>query len=116
MQIGYPFRIDSAGHTALAGREAHIRAMIEQVLFTVPGERVNRPDFGTGLRQYLFSAENDETLTAVQFLVEGALQQWLGDLIEVYGVEVHSEDSTMTVAVSYQVRATNRAAVAEFRV
>jgi phage baseplate assembly protein W len=115
MQISYPFRIDSAGHTAGAGREAHIRAMIEQVLFTVPGERVNRPDFGTGLRQYLFGAESDETLTAVQFLVQGALQQWLGDVIEIYGVEVRGEDSTMTVAVRYRLRETGRAAVAEFR-
>lgn len=116
MQIGYPFRIDSAGHTAEAGREAHIRSMIEQVLFTVPGERVNRPDFGTGLRQYLFVGESDETLTAVQFLVQGALQQWLGDVIDIYAVDVQGQDSTMTVAVSYRLRATNQPAVAKFQV
>jgi phage baseplate assembly protein W len=116
MEVGYPFRIDSAGHTAAAGREAHIRGMIEQVLFTVPGERVNRPDFGTGLRHYLFAAESDEALTAVQFLVQGALQQWLGDIIEVHGVEVRSEESTLIVSVRYRTRAIGRAAVAEFRV
>lgn len=116
MEVGYPFRIDSAGHTAGAGREAHIRGMIEQVLFTMPGERVNRPDFGTGLRHYLFAAESDETLTAVQFLVQGALQQWLGDIIEVHGVEVRGEESTMIVSVRYRIRDISRAAVAEFRV
>lgn len=115
MQLGFPFRIDSAGRTARDGREAHVRAMIEQVLFTVPGERVNRPDFGTGLRQYLFGVDSDETLTAVRFLVQGALQQWLGDLIEVYGVEVRGEESTMTVTVRYQLRETGQPLVAEFR-
>lgn len=116
MQVGYPFRIDGAGRTSQAGREAHIRGMIEQVLFTAPGERVNRPDFGTGLRQYLFGAASDETLTAVQFLVQSALQHWLGDLIEVYGVEVTGEDSTMTVMVRYRLRDAGQALVAEFRV
>lgn len=116
MQLGFPFRIDSAGRTARDGREAHVRAMIEQVLFTVPGERVNRPDFGTGLRQYLFGVDSDETLTAVRFLVQGALQQWLGDLIEVYDVDVRGEDSTMAVVVRYRLRETSQSAVAEFRV
>lgn len=116
MNIAYPFRIDSAGRTARDGHEAHIRGMIEQVLFTIPGERVNRPDFGTGLRQYLFGVESDEMLTAVQFLVQGALQQWLGDLIEVYAIDVRSEDSSMTVAVRYRLRESSQRAVAEFRV
>lgn len=114
MDLAYPFRVDRAGRTAEAAREAHIRQMIEQVLFTVPGERVNLPEFGTGLRNYLFAAESDETLTAVQFLVEGALTQWLGDLIEVQGVEVSPIDSTMAVQIRYCVRDTRRAAVADF--
>ncbi len=115
MALAYPFRIDRAGRTAEAGHEAHIRHMIEQVLFTVPGERVNLPAFGTGLRTYLFAGESDETLTAVQFLVEGALNQWLGDLIELLGVEVAPSDSAMVVHVRYRTRDTGRAAVAAFR-
>jgi phage baseplate assembly protein W len=89
--------------------------MIEQVLFTMPGERVNLPDFGTGLRNYLFAAQSDETLTAVQFLVEGALNQWLGEVIEVHGVDVRSDESAMVVQVRYRVRDTQRPAAAEFR-
>jgi phage baseplate assembly protein W len=116
MDLAYPFRIDSSGRTAGAGRNDHIRQMIEQVLFTAPGERVNRPDFGTGLRQYIFAGGGDETLTAVQFLVQAALQKWLGDVIEVEAVEVTSEDSTMAVVVRYRVRRSQQRTSAEFTI
>ena len=49
------------------------------MLFTAPGERVNRPDFGSGLLQLVFAPNSDELAGATQFLVQGALQQWLGD-------------------------------------
>src|SRR6266545_4420071 len=114
MDLAYPFRVDGAGRTAGAVRNDHIRQMIEQVLFTMPGERVNRPDFGTGLRQYIFAGESDETLTAVQFLVQGALQKWLGDVIEVEGVDVTSVDSSMSVSVRYRVLDSQQRGSAQF--
>jgi len=114
MELAYPFRVNGAGRTADAGRNDHIRQMIEQVLFTMPGERVNRPDFGTGLPQYIFAGAGDETLTAVQFLVQGALQKWLGDVIEVEGVDVSSVDSSMSVLVRYRVLASQQRASAQF--
>src|SRR3954453_14906994 len=80
MFFDYPFQIDGRGRTALTSDEEHIRDLIEQVLFTAPGERVNRPTFGSGLPQLLFMPTNDELVTATQFLVQGALQQWLGDI------------------------------------
>lgn len=103
MNIAYPFGISGAGRTAEAGRDQHIRQMIEQVLFTMPGERVNRPDFGTGIRQYLFAGASDETLVATQFMIQGALQKWLGDMIEVDGIDVSGEDSNLSVSVRYRV-------------
>ena len=51
MEIAYPFHVDGRGRSAPADANEHIRQMIEQVLFTAPGERVNRPEFGTGLLQ-----------------------------------------------------------------
>jgi len=88
MHIGYPFRIDGGGRTAVESEQDHIRDLIEQVLLTMPGERVNRPDFGSGLTQFVFGAPNDEMVAATRVLIQGSLQQWLGDLIEVEGVEV----------------------------
>jgi len=114
MQIDYPFRIDGLGRTASTDQDDHIRDLVEQVLFTAPGGRVNRPDFGSGLMQLVFAPNSDELATATQFLVQGALQQWLGDLIQVEAVEVLSEDSTLEVTVQYIVRRNQQRQVAQF--
>ncbi len=106
MEIDYPYRFDGRGRTAQATADDHIRDLIEQVLFTAPGERVNRPDFGSGLMQLVFGPNSDELATAVQFLVQGSLQQWLGDLITVESVAVSSEESTIEVRIEYVVRRT----------
>ena len=113
-QINYPLHFDSRGRTAEAGDDKHIRDLVEQVLFTSPGERVNRPDFGSGLLQLVFAPSSDEQATATQFLVQGALQQWLGDLIQVEAVEVLSEDATLNVTVQYIVRRNQQRQVAQF--
>jgi phage baseplate assembly protein W len=88
--------------------------MVEQVLFTQPGERVNRPTFGSGLLQMVFQPASDQLTTAVQFLVQGSLQQWLGDLITVEEVAVRTDDSKLQVTVRYTIRRTQERRVAEF--
>ena len=92
MQIDYPYHIARNGRTAQTGTDEHIRDLIEQVLFTVPGERVNRPTFGCGLMQMVFGPNSPEIATATQFIVQSSLQQWLGELIQVNQVDVQSED------------------------
>jgi hypothetical protein len=115
MNIDFPFHFDIRGRTATTDDEDHIRDMIEQVLFTSPGERVNRPDFGSGLMQLVFAPNSAELATSTQFLVQGALQQWLGDLIEVNEVQVVSDDSTLRVTVRYTIRRTQQRQVAQFQ-
>jgi phage baseplate assembly protein W len=112
--LDYPYQFDGRGRTAATGDDAHIRDLIEQVLFTAPGERVNRPDFGSGLMRLVFAPNSDELAATTQFLVQGALQQWLGDLIEVETVEVTSEDSTLRVTVQYLVRRSDARQTATF--
>jgi phage baseplate assembly protein W len=114
MQIDFPFHMDGRGRTAETNQETHIRDLIEQVLFTSPGERVNRPEFGTGLLQLVFAPAGDEMATATQFLVQGALQQWLGDLIEVETVDVEALESKLRVTVRYLVRRNRERQVAQF--
>ena len=104
MDLDYPFRVDARGRTSTTGYEEHVRDLIEQVLFTSPGERLNRPMFGSGLLQLVFAPNSDVLATAVQFTVQGSLQQWLGELIQVEGVEVTAEDSHLTVRVVYRLR------------
>lgn len=113
-QIEYPYRFDSYGRTAGTDDLDHIRDMVAQVLFTSPGERVNRPDFGTGLQQMVFAPNSDELATALQFLIQGALQQYLGDLITVEAVVAEVEDSTLRVTVRYIVRQTQQRRVDVF--
>jgi uncharacterized protein len=104
MHIDFPFRVDDRGGTAGTTDEDHVRDLVEQVLFTAPGERVNRPAFGSGVLRLVFEPNGAEVATATEFLVQSALQQWLADVVEVQAVEVTSEDSLLQVAVRYQVR------------
>ena len=106
MNVDYPYKIDGRGRTAVTTDDDWIRDLIEQILFTVPGERVNRPDFGCGLMQLVFAPNSDELAAATQFAVGAALQQWLGDLIKLQGVHVEAEDSTLRVTVQYTVTRT----------
>lgn len=103
MNIDFPFHFDSRGRTATASDEDHIRDLIEQLLFTSPGERVNRPDFGSGLLQMVFAPNSPELAAALQFTVQAALQQWLGDLIQVQQLEVESDDAALRVTLNYAV-------------
>ena len=102
-QIAFPYQIDGRGRTAASTTEDHIHQMIEQVLFTNPGERVNRPDFGAGVMQFLFAPGDDEMAAAAEFLIRGELQQWLGDLIQVEAVQVHggSTESNVQIIIQY---------------
>ena len=115
MPTEYPYRFDGRGRTAAATADRHIRDLIEQVLFTMPGERVNQPTFGSGLMQLVFAPSSDELATATQFLVQGALQQWLGDIIQVEGVHVEGRDSALIVTVQYVVRRSQQRQTAQFR-
>jgi phage baseplate assembly protein W len=104
MNIDYPFHFDRHGHTALTDDDDHIRDMIEQYLFTNSGERVNRPDFGSGLLQLVFAPNSPELASTLQFTLQAGLQQWLGDVIEVRKLEVTSLEAKIQVEIQYLVR------------
>ena len=104
MNIDYPTHFDNRGRTATTDDNDHIRDMIEQLLFTNPGERVNRPDFGTGLQQMVFAPNNAEVAAALEFTMQAALGRWLGDLIDVRSLKVTSEEALLRVDLQYLVR------------
>jgi uncharacterized protein len=103
MNIDFPFHFDGHGRTAETDNDEHIRDMIEQFLFTNAGERVNRPDFGSGILELVFDPNSPELAAALQFTIRAGLQQWLGDVIEVRALDVISEDSKLRVDVQYVV-------------
>jgi phage baseplate assembly protein W len=106
VNIDYPFHFAPDGRTASTTDEDHVRDMIEQFLFTSPGERVNRPEFGSALLQMVFAPNSLELASTLQFTVQAGLQQWLGDVIEVQSLAVESEDATLRVELAYVIRAT----------
>ena len=108
MNIDFPFHFDGRGRTAATDDDDHIRDMIEQLLFTNPGERVNRPEFGSGLLQMVFAPNTPELASALQFTMQAALQRYLGDLIDLQQLEVTADDATLNVLVKYVVRRTQQ--------
>jgi len=115
MQIKYPFQFDNRGRTAETANDDHIRELIEQVLLTSPGERVNRPTFGSGLLQLVFAPNGDALRAATQLSVQGSLQQYLGDLILVQSVDVQNDDATLQITVNYVIRRTQQQQVAQIQ-
>ena len=113
MNIEFPFRFDGRGRTAETGEDDHIRDMIEQYIFTSNGERVNRPDFGSGLLQMIFGSNSPELASALQFTMQAGLNRWLGDVIELRSLEVESEGPELRVKVIYVVRRTNETRTAQ---
>ncbi|GAB1723242.1 MAG: hypothetical protein NTNFB01_21380 [Nitrospira sp.] len=114
VQVDFPYRFDARGRTAGADDADHIRDLIEQVLFTHPGERVMRPDFGSGLLQLVFSPNSAVLAATTQVLVQSSLQRWLGEWILVESVQVEAVDSTLRVTVQYVIRQTGTRVVGTF--
>ncbi len=106
MNVAFPFAFDRLGRTATCDDATHVRDMLEQLLFTNPGERVNRPDFGSGLQQLIFAPNSPELAAALQFTTRAAIQQWLGDVLDLQSLDVRAEDSTLRIAITYALRQT----------
>jgi len=114
MQIAYPLEIERTGEVATAETDAHIEQMIEQVLFTKPGERVNRPDFGCGIYGMVFEPMSGEMIAVTQALVRGNLLKWLGDRIHLEQLEVEAQDSKLVVSITYVILRTGQRRTASF--
>jgi phage baseplate assembly protein W len=115
MHLTSPYRVDGTGRTATtADRAAHARALIGAVLFTAPGERVMRPDFGAGLRTLLFDANSDAMETAAEFLIRAALQAHLSEIVSLVEVVLSREEGTLTIRLVYDLRDTGERVATTF--
>lgn len=100
MNVNFPFQFDGRGRT-MDPQADYLRQLVEQVLFTSPGERVNLPDFGSGLLQLPFAPNSAELAAATQFSVQGALQKWLSGYIKVLSVTATAQELQLSVTVTY---------------
>jgi Bacteriophage baseplate protein W len=114
MNFNFPYQFDGRGRTMEAAQSDYVRQLVEQVLFTSPGERVNLPDFGSGLLQLPFAPNSEELAAATQFTVQGALQKWLSAYIKVQSVVASAQDAVLTVTVTYALLSTDVTEVQTF--
>jgi len=115
MYLNFPYQLDGRGRTREAGSlNDYVQQLVEQVLLTSPGERVNLPDFGSGLLQLPFVPNSMEMAAATQFAVQGALQKWLSGDVRVLSVAASAEDAVLTVTVSYSLLNTDVTQVQTF--
>ena len=115
VDVAFPYGFDTSGRTAApTDQDQHVVNLIEQVLLTAPGERVNRPTFGTGTGRLVFAPNSDSLAIAQQALIQGNLQLWLSDLISLQSVQVTNNDATLLITVQYTVIQTQRAQTAQF--
>jgi hypothetical protein len=114
MNVNFPYQFDGRGRTREADPSDYVRQLVEQVLFTSPGERVNLPDFGSGLLQLPFAPNSEEMAAATQFAVQGALQKWLSTYIKVQSVVASAQDAVLTVTVTYALLSTDVTQVQTF--
>lgn len=106
VDVAFPYRVDARGRTATTPHADHVRDMVELVLFTSPGERVNRPDFGSGLLDLVFAGNSPELAATLEMTARAALQRWLGDLLTVQSLTVSTDEATLHVRVAYALNAT----------
>lgn len=114
MYLQSSLQFDNKGRTATADYKQHIRNLIEHLLFTTAGERVNRPTFGSGLLQLVFQPNSNELAATTQYLLQAALNQWLGDLIEVNQLAIRAEEARLEVKISYTILRTKEPQTAQF--
>ncbi|WP_233841162.1 GPW/gp25 family protein [Dyella sp. 2HG41-7] len=112
--IAFPYQLDTTGHTAQVDVAQHVADMIEQILFTSPGERVNRPTFGSGTAQLVFAPNSDVLAAAQQNVIQASLQMWLSDLIRVQSVTAVADDATLQITVVYTLLQTQQQQTQQF--
>ena len=115
IEVGFPFKVNSYGRIADPDYDLHVQQMIELVLFTAPGERVNRPEFGCGLLKLIYGPDTQNMASAVEFLVKTSLHRWMSDVISVTKVEVEArEDGALKVSLTYLLLRDHEIRVAVF--
>jgi phage baseplate assembly protein W len=112
--IAFPYHFDARGRTATTDDDTHLRDLIEQVLMTCAGERVNLPSFGCGVPQLLFGPASDTVAATVQFLIQGALQRWMAQEILLQNLTVTAQDDELVIDITYLNRLTQEQRTASF--
>jgi uncharacterized protein len=104
--LDFPFGMSEQGGIRTTGPSDHIKDEIITVLLTAPGERVNQPEFGCGLKELVFASNSLMLSTMVDLKVEEALDRWLGDRIVADEINVQALEEQLQIEIVYTVNET----------
>lgn len=110
--LSFGFHVDDHRDAATSSDDLLVREQLEQLLLTIPGERVDRPDFGCGIQLLVFEAATAETAAATEYVVRASLAKFMADVVDVEGVRVRTGDAELIVEILYTVLATGRPSAA----
>lgn len=103
-----PLGADALGAVRLASAADDIRQAIRIILETTPGERVMRPDFGSGLHALVFEPMTATLDALVRHRVEEALVTWEPRIDSItVAVTRDAPNGRLLIEIAYRVRATN---------
>jgi len=101
------FRIGSDGGIGLpTNGDEHVRNMIISVLLTSPGERVNQPQFGCGLKDLVFSSNTPMLGSMIDFVVRAGIGRWMSDLISINEIDSDIQEEKIIVKITYTLKNT----------
>lgn len=100
--LSFPLRIGVSG-AATSARRDHVREQIEQVLFTDPGERVFRPEFGAGIRALIFEPNGSVLAEILRKRLTDSLADALQGEVDpkTLRVDVRTEEEKLFAVISY---------------
>ncbi len=105
--VGWSFPVEiTDGEACLASYEVSVRQSIWTILSTAHGERVMRPDFGSGLNQLVFAPNNAATASRAAYEVRQALEVW-ERRIELLELEVRPAGEVLAIHLVYRILRTN---------
>lgn len=108
-RLAFPFAVTALGQSAAVpyGSDAHVRQMLELLVFTMPDERVMRPDLGSPVRQMVFAPGGGPAAIALEAALQAAIQQWLGTVLTLLDLTVTADEAegVLDIAITYEVRA-----------
>ena len=102
--LGFPYQIDATGRTMTVGATRHVADLVELVVLTEPGERVNLPNFGAGVQSLVFGALGGQLIANTEGMIAGALMQWLDSYIVNQKVSVSADTAKLIIRITYEVR------------
>jgi len=104
--VKLPLTRDSGdGFAMIKSIKGMLKQNFKMLLFTIPGERVMEPDFGVGLKTYLFSNVSEDIQSQISYKIREQVQMYL-PIISVNNIQFglsSIETNTLSMRITYTI-------------